>query len=762
MLSKIIAIKNVGRFRNSAQGGNTAFAKHTFIHGANGFGKTTICAIFRSLKTGDASLVIGRKTLGATGSPSVELLSAGSIIKFDGSTWSAKDSDLAVFDGVFVAENIHAGDIVDTDQKRNLYRVIVGEAGVQFANQEAQLSAASRAKTTEITNLARAIQSHVPQGMTIEKFIALPNIEGIDDEITRQQSNLTAIREASAIKSRAGMAELNAPNLPQGFTDILATTLENIAQDAEQQVNAHFATHGIPPSRGANWIVEGMEFADKSCPFCGQDITGLSLIAAYRAIFSEGYKALRRGIAVMSTALRETFSDAALARMDVFLQAHQSAIEFWSRHCQVDGEHLAYPSDFKAAIETLKASALALIELKEKTPLEAIPASESFLKALSDYGAAKAEVQSFNAAVQEANALIEAKRKELGEADVVTATNRLSELNATKRRHTQQVAQLCSDHAKVVQEKADAEAQKATVREQLNSHVANVVKPYEDRINELLEAFNAGFKIAETKHSYPGGVASSSYQIVINQTAVDLGGGNTPNNVPSFKNTLSAGDRSTLALAFFIADLERDSGLAKKLVIFDDPFNSQDAFRRRQTIHEIIKLAKKCSQVVVLSHDAMFLKQIWEKCPPSERAAIELADHGLQGSKLAEMDIEKACQGRTATDMDDLLAYVNNSVGKRIDIIRKMRTVLETYMKTTYPSAFADGDFLGDIAGKIRAAGTDHAAYALYDQLNEINDYTSQYHHGANVADDTPDQIDPTELRGFARRTLRIVNAIQA
>lgn len=106
------------------------------------------------------------------------------------------------------------------------------------------------------------------------------------------------------------------------------------------------------------------------------------------------------------------------------------------------------------------------------------------------------------------------------------------------------------------------------------------------------------------------------------------------------------------------------------------------------------------------------------------------------------MDIEKACQGRTATDMDDLQNYVTSGAGQHIDVIRKMRTVLETYMKATYPNAFAEHDYLGDIAGKIRDAGQTHPANALYDQLNEINDYTSQYHHGANIADDTPDQID--------------------
>jgi len=34
--------------------------------------------------------------------------------------------------------------------------------------------------------------------------------------------------------------------------------------------------------------------------------------------------------------------------------------------------------------------------------------------------------------------------------------------------------------------------------------------------------------------------------------------------------------------------------------------------------------------------------------------------------------------------------------------------------------------------------------------------YTSQYPHGENMADAAPDQIDPTGLTGFSKRTLRI------
>ena len=184
-----------------------------------------------------------------------------------------------------------------------------------------------------------------------------------------------------------------------------------------------------------------------------------------------------------------------------------------------------------------------------------------------------------------------------------------------------------------MQDKAVIDAQKDTVRAQLNTHTATVATPYQTRINELLDDFNAGFTIDHTQHSYTGGVATLSYQLVINKKAVDVGIGNTPHSQPSFRNTLSAGDRSTLALAFFIAHLERDSNLAQTIVVFDDPFNSQDAFRRKQTVHEIMKIGRKCAQVIVLSHDPTFLKQIWEKCETANRASIGIIDYGRRGSK---------------------------------------------------------------------------------------------------------------------------------
>src|SRR5690606_29561859 len=139
-------------------------AKHTFIAGANGYGKTTLCAVLRSLQTGDPAHVLGRKTLGATDAPTIEVLLDGGQARFDGTAWSATKPEIAIFDGVFVAENVHSGEVVDIEHKRNLYRVIVGDAGVKLAAQDADLAAESRAKTGEISTASKAVQPHVPVG----------------------------------------------------------------------------------------------------------------------------------------------------------------------------------------------------------------------------------------------------------------------------------------------------------------------------------------------------------------------------------------------------------------------------------------------------------------------------------------------------------------------------------------------------------------------------------------------------------------------
>ena len=149
---------------------------------------------------------------------------------------------------------------------------------------------------------------------------------------------------------------------------------------------------------------------------------------------------------------------------------------------------------------------------------------------------------------------------------------------------------------------------------------------------------------------------SSSYQILINATPVELGDDKTPLDKPSFRNTLSSGDRSTLALAFFLAQLEHDPAKASKIVVFDDPFNSQDSFRKDHTVRKVRDCGETCAQVIVFSHDLHFLKRMWDRLQekPAERQCLELKRIGLYNTTIVEWDIEAATQSAYKTDRQAL------------------------------------------------------------------------------------------------------------
>ena len=95
-LRKVISIKNVGRFLDSGAAGDVTFRRYNLIFAENGRGKTTLCAILRSLSTGDPAFIMGRKTLGVTGQPEVRLLTDSGTVGFSGGSWDATRPEVAV------------------------------------------------------------------------------------------------------------------------------------------------------------------------------------------------------------------------------------------------------------------------------------------------------------------------------------------------------------------------------------------------------------------------------------------------------------------------------------------------------------------------------------------------------------------------------------------------------------------------------------------------------------------------------------------
>jgi wobble nucleotide-excising tRNase len=701
------------------------------------------------------------ETLGATDAPEIDLLFADGNRRLQNERWSATAPKISIFDGVFVAANVHSGDVVDVAHRRNLYRVIVGAEGVGLAEREQALAEEARAKQTELTAAERAVQALVPSGRALDNFLDLPANPDIDAKIDAQQQTVNTLKQAETIRARAGLMALAVPAIPTNLQATLAKSIDGVAADAEARVAAHIQHHGMQRD-GERWIGEGMAFvADDFCPYCGRDgLAGLDLIKAYQAHFSDAYRALQGEVAAARAEVERAFGVAAQGHVGMTVERNRNALEFWQQRCAVDTAGFPAKEETVARMQAVLTHFAALLDRKSGALLQPISEAPELAAAQAQQNLIADVMTAYNAACATANAAVQAVKVAAEGGDLAAAEAELLRLETIKRRHDPAAVAVCDRYRQLNAEKGDLEWRKGEVREQLEAHTARVIGPYENRINHYLDLFNAGFKIVRTDHGYPGGIAASTYQLSISDNLVELGDSRTPIDRPSFKNTLSAGDRATLALAFFLAHLERESDLAERIVIFDDPFTSQDAFRRHQTIYEIMRVANACTQVVVLSHDVNFLQQLWQKCPTDQRVATQIIYHPATGSKLAAFDLDDACRGRARAELDDLLAFRATGAGNLREIIKKLRVVLETFFRSNFPGSFEAEDNLGAILQKIRTGGAGHPASSHYETLERINDYTANYHHGEDARGEAEPVLDPTELMGYVNTTLKTVNAL--
>jgi wobble nucleotide-excising tRNase len=119
MVDHIQLLRNVGQFDSVAPSQQTAFSRFAIIYAENGRGKTTLANVLRSLGTNNSSLIEERHRLGAQHAPHIVINANGQRHIFDQGNWSSHLSDIAVFDDIFVAQNVCSGIEIETDHKQN-------------------------------------------------------------------------------------------------------------------------------------------------------------------------------------------------------------------------------------------------------------------------------------------------------------------------------------------------------------------------------------------------------------------------------------------------------------------------------------------------------------------------------------------------------------------------------------------------------------------------------------------------------------------
>ena len=756
VIKKILRLKGIGQFEDYVAQGPVALGRVTVIYGENGRGKTTLAAVLRSLSQGDASLIQERRRLGTSHEPEAQLLVESQPLTYNAGRWLGTYPLVEVFDETFVNRNVYSGDAIEPEHRRNLHRFVLGESDVKLAQDIDKLSEDIKLLTQKLGKRQQEIEKLIQSGISADEFAALPELPDVDQRLAAKEAEFESARQSQVLLQAEVPAKLTMPAVDLfSLTQLLSRNIEGISEEAERKVREHVDRY--MDERGEAWISQGLGYVrNDTCPFCGQALSGSRLIDLYKTYFGEAYQDLKKALSEMRRQLDDgVLSNATLLSMVETITRNEALIRWWRQY--LSAPQISFPVDsLKHLWDELRSAVTSALEAKSAALLEASEAGAQAAAVGEAYANLENEISEYNATIEQLNQSIRAFRQQLAIADPLAIQGELLWLKDVKRRHEPQVSQVVEEYLNLKAQKEQLDKEKLEKRKALQKAASATIAKYAERLNQLLRLFGAGFEITGVAERYYGGVPRIEYGLLINRVPVKL---DAPAPQPCFRNTLSSGDRTTLAWAFFLARLEQDPNLNNKCIVFDDPLSSLDANRRAQTMEQILRIARRAKQVIVLSHDPYFLWRIWERASEDERRSLCLRRSGV-GSVVSEWDIEKETQDKYFQDYFKVSGFVDGSSSTAADeVLRCVRSVLEGALRTRFPLDIKRTDTLGKIVERIeRAAPTERlgAMKPWLEDLRAINEYTRQFHHSDEGGPRL--QVTEAEARSYAARALRIIH----
>ena len=570
-----------------------------------------------------------------------------------------------------------------------------------------------------------------------------------------------AARNQDAVQSTPPFQQIGLPQFDiDVISQILLTNLQDLDRAAESRVQAHLQNLGIG---GESWIADGMKLLPQGggeiCPFCGQDVTGLELLAHYRAYFSEGYAQLKQDVADMLVGVDRIHADGTQATFERAVGTAKQVGQFWSNYSDIPPIEI----DTESIIEdwnTARKTASALLQAKQASPLEQHQIDGSKLTVLTKFNEHFHQIELVNTMLAGRNDTIKELKDKAGTTSLADLQANLARLKATKARHSDVVAPLCADYLQEKEDKNRTENLRTDARNALDEYRTNVFPTLQDGVNVYLERFNAGFRIGSLAPTNIGAGSGSTctYNVVINDTPIAVRNANIPEGVPSFRNSLSSGDRNTLALALFFSTIDQNPNLADTVVVIDDPMSSLDDHRSLTTVQAVRNLVGRAKQVIVLSHNKAFLCEIWKGADQKECRSLEIVQNG-DSSSIRSWDVKR--DAITEHDQRHFLlhGYASTQSGNRREVASAIRPHLEGFLRVACPGGFPPGKLLGPFIAECRqrlGKPDEIINEKTINELDEILEYANRFHHATNPAWET-EVINSSELLGYIKRTLAFV-----
>lgn len=759
MLRRIVQLEHVGLF-HSATPEPLDLHKTTLIYGENGRGKSTLSAVLDSCARNRPDLILNRRTIDEPmATPAVQLIFDGGRrqVNFANGAWDAQRPDIHVFDSQFVHECVHTGLQILSPNRLALYEFALGDAVEDLRGIEAAGDAAREA-TQRARDLERVLRTHA-EHIDVASFRDLAQQPDAEARLLDLNRQLTAANSANAILRRADLVPLRLPdlNLDDLFA-LLQRTLPDVHEDAERRVREHMARHAIDGVE--NWISRGLVFENGSdCPYCGQAVVELPLLAAYRDFFDAAYGELKNQVSTVLANVKPQFGAWTGRHWMDQVYGNRARQDAWTD--LVPSEHVPYNEpegarDLDGILEPVER----LLERKIANPLEPVGTPQDRERIEEARRTMMRRLDLYNQAIGALNERYAAAKREIEAGDAASIQRDIRDVQKAHLRHRADVAQLVTDLAQAEVDGTNAAQRKEQLREEHDRRMADILGRYQEAINERLRRLRAGFRIQQLRGGHAAGQAPRTMY------AIQLRGATITNlehaaDGPSVPNVLSDGDRRALALAFFLARLDiNDAAIANAIIVFDDPMTSFDTTRTGETITALTEVAARCRQLIVLSHDAYFLRDLSRALGNdiAQRATYKIGYGDRDYAVFGTCDLTETCGQSHVIHQKAIADYL---AGRALDPrppAEGLRILVEDFYKHRYPHHTHDLTTLGDIiqAADGVAPTPLHALRHLLPALRDFNAYASRYHHSTQGYRTTP--IIEDRLRHYCRGALSLVH----
>lgn len=759
MLCRIEEIRNVGLF-HEVSGKQHKLEKLALIYAGNGRGKSTLASILSSVASGDSSIIEERVTIDSSSKPAIKLqFNSGHKVEYNAAAWSEMRSEVKVFDTTFIESNVHSGGQINADHRKNLLDFAIGDRAVASRLEEETGVDEQRDASASIKDITQNISPFMGQ-LPLPVFRSLAHDTNADQRIESLQKRHADAKRAGSITSLNIPEAIPIPHFDiDGLFEVFRKTLDDIHEEAATRVEDHIAN--VEGGDAGTWISQGQQFAHGDhCPYCGQSTDGVELIQMYRTHFNAAYRSLKDLISETAALLTVQISQSTLDRIIAFRETVNEKLLVWSEYVGVEKLSPELDELAQASLTNLADLLVGLMEQKTAAPAEAFGTSEQYADAKRLWGQFCGVFSDQNDVIRKYSAEVSDFKRSLQNEDPSELMRQITEVQLAKIRHSTDVVMLFSQLGQAETDLKAAEEKKQKARAQLTALMSTTLAQYSHDINRHLVNLGASFQIDSIKTTFTGSKPRTDYGISLRGKSIKLTSG-----TPSFATALSEGDKRTLAFSFFVASTLADPDLSNHVVVVDDPVSSLDRSRRAYTMKLLGELSEKSEQLVVLAHDANFLRDTARTLTKDNDtltlSTLQIARVADSYSGLAKIDLDRECETPYYTHYRTVDEYVD---GKHADMRQAavaLRPLLEGYLHRKFPGKLPTNLTLGGVLAEIDTAGTGGPFTSIKQNLTEfreLNAFAGKFHHDTNPGFHAEVQ-DADEIAAYGRHVLAAVHS---